>query len=94
MITVETKAGEASGLTVREREVLELIARGVSTRHISSSLNIEITTVRKHRENLMRKLDLHNISDIMLFALQRHKPAGAAEPDITPGKFQPARSER
>jgi DNA-binding NarL/FixJ family response regulator len=56
-------------LTSREGQILDLIGRGFSTRRISESLKIEIATVRKHRENLMRKLDLHNTADIVLYTL-------------------------
>jgi DNA-binding NarL/FixJ family response regulator len=90
---VKTKAGAPSSLTIREREVFELIAQGVSTRHISSSLNIEIATVRKHRENLMRKLDLHSTSDIVLFALGRKKPGKAATRTLDARKPEPLRRQ-
>ena len=58
-------------LTAREQQILELIGRGLTTRRISESLHIEIATVRKHRENLMRKLDLHSTAEILLFTLMK-----------------------
>jgi DNA-binding NarL/FixJ family response regulator len=60
-----------SALTSREKEILGLIGRGSSTSEIAAELNIKVSTVRKHRENLMRKLDLHTTAEIVLFAVRR-----------------------
>ena len=60
-----------SSLTSREKEILGLIGRGCSTSDIASVLRIKISTVRKHRENLMRKLDLHTTAEIVLFAVRK-----------------------
>jgi DNA-binding NarL/FixJ family response regulator len=60
-----------SSLTSREREILNLIGQGCSTSDIANELHIKVSTVRKHRENLMRKLDLHTTAEIVLFAVRR-----------------------
>jgi two-component system, NarL family, response regulator NreC len=57
-------------LTVREREILKLIAAGLRNREISAALSISIKTVEKHRANLMRKLDLHSTSALTAFAIE------------------------
>lgn len=55
-------------LTKRERQVLRLIALGFRNREISEELNISKKTVDTHRTNLMRKLNLHNLVDVVDFA--------------------------
>ena len=56
-------------LTLREREVLKLIAEGNKNREIAGCLSVSIKTVEKHRSNLMRKLDLHGVSALTKYAL-------------------------
>jgi len=68
--TVKTKSSWDT-LTQREREVLKLIAEGYKNREIADDLCISIKTVVKHRANLMEKLDLHNISALTTFAIEK-----------------------
>jgi DNA-binding NarL/FixJ family response regulator len=56
-------------LTKREREILKMIAEGHTSKHIAGQLQLSIKTVEKHRSNLMRKLDLHNVSALTTFAI-------------------------
>jgi len=56
-------------LTVRERQVLKLIAEGSKNREISDYLSISLKTVEKHRTNLMKKLDLHSVSALTMYAI-------------------------
>lgn len=58
-------------LTLREREVLKLIAAGHANRHIADRLCVSVKTVEKHRANLMRKLNLHNAAALTAFAIER-----------------------
>jgi DNA-binding NarL/FixJ family response regulator len=58
-------------LTQRERGILKLIAEGYKNKEIADYLCISVKTVEKHRANLMQKLDLHNISDLTAFAIER-----------------------
>lgn len=60
----------ASELTSREREVLQLIAEGMTTEQIASRLFISIKTVSTHRRKIMEKLKLDNIADLVKFSLQ------------------------
>lgn len=55
-------------LTARERETLQLIAEGLSTKQIAKKLSISVKTAENHRTNLMRKLDLHNAAAITRYA--------------------------
>jgi RNA polymerase sigma factor (sigma-70 family) len=56
-------------LTPREREVLELIARGLTNRQIAERLHISIKTVETHRGNMMQKLDVHDRAELIKFAI-------------------------
>ncbi len=58
-------------LTPREREILKLIAEGYKNKKIADLLCISIKTAEKHRANLMKKLDLHSISAVTAFAIQK-----------------------
>ncbi len=58
-------------LTQREREILKLIAEGYKNKDIAKFLYISVKTVEKHRANLMKKLDLHNIQALTAFALEK-----------------------
>ena len=58
-------------LTVREREILQLIGEGLTMSEISETLSISVRTVEKHRSNLMQKLEVKNYAGLIRFALQR-----------------------
>lgn len=57
-------------LTLREREVLQLIAEGVETKQIADRLNISPKTVESHRRNLMEKLHLYTIAALTKYAIR------------------------
>jgi DNA-binding NarL/FixJ family response regulator len=57
-------------LTRREREVIKLIAEGKRTKEIATYLSLSPKTIEKHRTNLMRKLDLHNVSEVTVYAIK------------------------
>lgn len=58
-------------LTLREREVLKLIAEGHANKHIATYLSLSVKTVEKHRSNLMKKLDMHNAAALTAYAIER-----------------------
>jgi DNA-binding NarL/FixJ family response regulator len=58
-------------LTSRQREVLQLIAEGHSTREIAELLTISVKTVETHRANLMDKLDIHTTAGLTQYAIQK-----------------------
>jgi two-component system response regulator NreC len=58
-------------LTPREREVLTYIAEGYTNREIAEELVISIKTVDRHRENIMRKLNLHNRVELVKYAIEK-----------------------
>ncbi len=57
-------------LTNREREIVRLVAEGKSTREISALLGVSAKTAETHRSNIMRKLKLHSVSELILYALR------------------------
>lgn len=58
-------------LTLREREVLKLVAEGHANKHIADYLCVSVKTVEKHRSNLMKKLGLHNAAALTAYAIER-----------------------
>jgi DNA-binding NarL/FixJ family response regulator len=59
-----------SVLTPREREVIQLLAEGKTTKEVATALNLSVKTAETHRTNLMRKLDLHSVVDLTLYAVR------------------------
>ena len=59
------------GLTPREEEVLNLLVQGSTNEAIASQLTISKHTVARHRENIMRKLNLHNRSELVKYAIRK-----------------------
>jgi DNA-binding NarL/FixJ family response regulator len=59
-----------SMLTDREREVLHLIAEGLSSKEIAVQLGVSLKTIDSHRSNLMEKLDIHKVSGLVRFAIR------------------------
>jgi DNA-binding NarL/FixJ family response regulator len=64
-----TPSGVAA-LTDREREVLQLIAEGLSSKEIAGMLGVSLKTVDSHRSNLMEKLDIHKVGGLVRFAIR------------------------
>lgn len=64
------RAGEPR-LTGRELEVLQLLAEGHGTKDVAGRLSISPKTVSTHRENIMRKLDLHSVAALIKYAIRR-----------------------
>jgi len=66
----EDSVALVSDLTPREKEVLVLIAEGLTNPEIADKLVISVKTVDRHRENIMRKLNLHSRIDLVKYALR------------------------
>jgi DNA-binding NarL/FixJ family response regulator len=65
--------GDLSGrpvLTPREREVIQLVAEGKTTKEVATALSLSVKTAETHRTNLMRKLDLHSVAALTLYAVR------------------------
>src|SRR5580700_11512247 len=57
-------------LSPREREVLQLVSEGKASKEIASNLNISLATAETHRSNILRKLRLHSIAELVLYAVR------------------------
>jgi DNA-binding NarL/FixJ family response regulator len=57
-------------LTTREREVVQLLSEGKSSREVASVLNISVKTAETHRANIMRKLEIHSVSELVRYAVR------------------------
>jgi len=71
---VSSSLTDASGydrLSDREREILKLLADGLALKEIASRLTLSVKTVDTHKTNMMRKLDLHDRSEVIKYAIQR-----------------------
>src|SRR5688500_13776812 len=59
-----------SGVTSREREIIQLLAEGKSNKEAASVLGVSVKTIEAHRANLMRKLHLRSLSDLVRYAVR------------------------
>lgn len=59
-----------SDLTVREREILQLLAEGLSSKEIATAVGIATRTVDSHRARIMQKLDIHKVSGLVRYAIR------------------------
>ncbi len=60
----------AALLSPKEREVLQLMAEGHSTKQIAATLNLSVKTIETHRQQVMDKLDLHSVAELTKFAIR------------------------
>jgi DNA-binding NarL/FixJ family response regulator len=70
IVAEEVRGGGAEALTPREVEILEHIVRGETSRQIAGDLSLSAKTVEWHRNNLMSKLGVHNVAELVRVALQ------------------------
>jgi len=59
-------------LTPREREIVQLLAEGKSSKEVAVALGLSVKTAETHRSNIMRKLELHSISALVLYAVNNN----------------------
>ena len=77
LITLTVEQDHSDSLTSREREVLTLLAEGKKTQEIALALFISAHTVRRHRYNIMEKLNINNLADLVKYAIsQSYIPPG------------------
>ncbi len=68
----ETQKLSKDRLTPREREVVQLLAEGKSSKEVAVVLNLSVKTAETHRTNVMRKLDLHSVADLVRYAVRNN----------------------
>ena len=61
-----------SHLTAREREIVQLLAEGQTNKEVAVALGVSVKTVDAHRANVMHKLDLHSVTDLVRYAIRNH----------------------
>jgi DNA-binding NarL/FixJ family response regulator len=66
----ETEVVATDALTMREREVIQLLAEGKTSKEVAVALHLSVKTAETHRTNLMRKLDLHSVADLTRYAVR------------------------
>jgi DNA-binding NarL/FixJ family response regulator len=66
----QTREFTRERLTPREREIVQLLAEGKSAKEVATSLGISLKTVETHRANLMRKLEIHSVTELVLYAVR------------------------
>lgn len=65
-------AGPVQRLTAREREIVQLLAEGKTNKEVAVALGVNVKTVDAHRANVMHKLDLHSVTDLVRYAIRNH----------------------
>jgi DNA-binding NarL/FixJ family response regulator len=66
----EGRNAPPSPLSQREREVLQLIAEGKSTKEAAAILSVSVKTIESHRKQIMDKLDLHSVAELTKYAIR------------------------
>lgn len=69
-LTSSEQEGAGDTLTPREREILQLIAEGVTTKEIAGRLCVSVKTVESHRKRIMDRLDLHSVAELTKYAIR------------------------
>jgi two-component system response regulator NreC len=70
LLKEDESSSPAPDLSEREREVLQLLAEGNSTKQVASELHVSDKTVETHRRQIMRKLNLHSLAELTKFAIR------------------------
>ena len=68
--TSESAAVASGRLSAREREIVQLLAEGKSNKEVATALGISVKTAETHRTNVMRKLDLHSVTELVRYAIR------------------------
>jgi len=66
----DVRSGNVTGLTRRERQIMNAIVAGATNKEMAQQLGIAVKTVDTHRERLMKKIGAHNAADIVRYAMQ------------------------
>ena len=66
------KEMEGEQLTSRQREIVQLLAEGKTSKEVSALLNLSVKTVETHRANIMRRLSCHSVSDLVRYAVRNN----------------------
>lgn len=81
-----TQDATMPSLTPREREIAQLLAEGRATKEVACHLNLSVKTAETHRSNIMRKLGLHSVSELVLYAVRNNIIQVTADIPIAPAE--------
>src|SRR5215469_11935197 len=62
--------GDSNRLTARQREIIQLLAEGKSSKEVAVALGLSVKTAETHRANIMRRLDCHSVSELVRYAIR------------------------
>src|SRR5215217_958451 len=79
--SVDEPGSKKPALTIREAEVLQLVAEGRANKQIASDLGISIKTVEKHRQHVMEKLEIHDTAGLTRYAMAKGVIEGVKKPE-------------
>jgi DNA-binding NarL/FixJ family response regulator len=71
-VTDDRKSDARSRLTPRQREIVQLLAEGKSSKEVAVALGLSVKTAETHRANIMRRLDCHSISELVRYAVRNN----------------------
>ena len=71
-LEAQAKSGCRNALTPSERQIVQLLAEGNTNKQVASALNVAVKTVETHRAHIMRKLQLHSVSDLVRYAVRNN----------------------
>ncbi len=69
---LEAEEGPRSSLTPSERQIVQLLAEGNTNKEIAAQLNLAVKTVETHRAHIMRKLEIHSVSELVRYAVRNN----------------------
>ncbi|MGB9404994.1 MAG: response regulator transcription factor [Candidatus Acidiferrales bacterium] len=68
----EDRRGRTGRLTPRQREIVQLLAEGKSSKEVAVALNLSVKTAETHRANIMRRLNCHSVSELVRYAIRNN----------------------
>jgi len=87
------RSPEKDTLTKREKQVIQLLAEGKSTKDVAATLNLSVKTAETHRSNIMSKLGLHSVSELVLYAVRNSIVTVAALDSASSSSDTPSRKD-
>jgi DNA-binding NarL/FixJ family response regulator len=92
---VDSDAARMPTLSPREREVVQLVSEGKASKEVAAILNVTLATAETHRSNILRKLKLHSIAELVLYAVRNeivhvHFPSALGFPSPGEERLGPA----
>jgi DNA-binding CsgD family transcriptional regulator len=92
---VDPDAARMPTLSPREREVVQLVSEGKASKEVAAILNVTLATAETHRSNILRKLKLHSIAELVLYAVRNeivhvHFPSVLGFPNSGDERLGPA----